>query len=86
MLRDFHALPTEERAKQMKDRDYLWCLVHSLLDREEELERLCPGCRAKAEEERCPACGQPAAFWGEGAANAAFDLERFERMKGGGGG
>lgn len=26
----------------MKGRDYLWCLVHTLLDREDELERFCP--------------------------------------------
>lgn len=68
----------------MKDRDYLWCLVHMLLDREEELERLCPECRTRAEEERCPGCGQPIRAWGEGAVNPAFDLERFEAMKGGG--
>ena len=85
MLKEFHALPTEARAREMKDRDYLWCLVHSLLDREEELERLCPACRARAEEERCMVCGLPTAHWGEGACNPAFDAARFEAMKGGGG-
>lgn len=83
MLKQFHALPTEGRAREMKDRDYLWCLVHSLLDREEELERLCPSCRAAAEAEGCPVCGQPSRAWGEGGVNPAFDLDRFERLKGG---
>ena len=83
MLKQFHALPTEWRAREMKDRDYLWCLVHSLADREEELERMCPECRARAEEIHCPSCGRPASHWGEGAANPSFDEGRFERMKGG---
>ena len=65
MLRQFSALPTEGRARAMLDRDYLWCLANLLLDGEEELERLCPQCRARAEEDRCPVCGQPAAR-GEG--------------------
>jgi len=84
VLKEFHVLPAEERAREMKDRDYLWCLVHQLLDREEELERLCPECRTRAAEERCPSCGRPSAVCGEGAVNPAFDLERFERMKEGG--
>ena len=67
----------------MKDRDYLWCLVHQLLDREEELSRLCPECRAWAEEEHCPVCGRTRGSWGEGAVNTAFDQDRFERMRGG---
>lgn len=83
MLRDFSALPTEPRAREMKDRDYLWCLVHQLLDREEELDRLCPECRARAEEERCPVCGRTRGSCGEGAVNTAFDQDRFERMRGG---
>lgn len=85
MLKQFHALPTEERARDMKERDYLWCLVHTLLDREEELERLCPECRTETEQESCPRCGRPAAQWGEGASNPAFDPGRFEALKGGGG-
>lgn len=67
----------------MKDRDYLWCLVNQLLDREEELSRLCPECRDRAEEERCPVCGRTRGFWGEGGVNTAFDQDRFERMRGG---
>lgn len=80
VLQRFGALPTEERAKQMKARDYLWCALHLALDREEELARLCPACRSEAAEERCPACG---ALRTETAAgqNAAFDEARFERLK-----
>lgn len=68
----------------MKDRDYLWCLLHSILDREEELERLCPECRARAEERHCAVCGRPSALWAEGEVNATFDEGRFEALKGGG--
>ena len=45
----------------MQDSDYLWCLVNTLLDREEELDRLCPACRTAAEVKSCPSCGQPVA-------------------------
>jgi hypothetical protein len=86
VLRQFQALPTEQRAREMKDRDYVWCLVHSILDREEELERLCPECRGGAMEERCPACGKPVGQWGEGTVNAGFNWSRFEKLKGGDGG
>ena len=82
MLREFRALPTEPRAREMKGRDFLWCLANGLLDREEELERLCPACRARALEERCPVCGQSAGN-SEGMVNPAFDPERFEKLKGG---
>ena len=34
----------------MTDRDYLWCALNLALDREEELARLCPACRERAEE------------------------------------
>lgn len=81
MLRTFHALPTEDRARRMKDREYLWCLVQSLLDREEELERLCPECRSRAREGRCPVCGKSAGAWGEGESNSSFDWERFQRLR-----
>lgn len=63
----------------MKDRDYLWCALNLVLDREEELDRLCPQCRQKAEEEVCPACGQSRESWGR---NDGFDWARFERLKG----
>ena len=85
MLKAFHALPSEARAQNMKQRDYLWCLVHQLLDQEEELNRLCPACRARAEEKHCPVCGSSVEEWGEGAANPSFDQKRFEELKGGGG-
>ena len=48
----------------MRDRDYVWCLTHMALDQEEELSRLCPGCRARAEEIRCPVCGPPSGVLG----------------------
>lgn len=85
VLRQFHALPDEKRVRDMKERDYLWCMANTLLDREEELDRLCPVCRARAREEHCALCGRPAGEWGEGTDNAAFDNSRFEELKGGGG-
>lgn len=35
VLKCFGALPTEERAKAMREEDYLWCAVNLLLDEEE---------------------------------------------------
>jgi predicted amidophosphoribosyltransferase len=81
VLRLFGALPTEDRARRMTDRDYLWCALNLALDREEELARLCPACRERAEEELCPVCGAPR---GERAVNEGFDWERYEELKGGG--
>lgn len=63
----------------MTDRDYLWCALNLTLDREEELERLCPRCRELAEEDACPVCGESRSLWGQ---NAGFDPERFSRLKG----
>jgi len=83
VLRELKVLPSEARAREMTDGDYLWCLVNLTLDDEEELARLCPACRAEAEEGRCPACGAPVGE-SEGMANPAFDIERYERMRGGG--
>ena len=79
VLRAFGVLPTEERAMAMTDRDYLWCALHLVLDREEELEKLCPDCRSRAEAEVCPVCGQSAGDWGS---SDGFDLEHYERLKG----
>ena len=45
----------------------------------------CPACRARALEERCPACGREREQWGENMENAAFDWKRFEALRGGGG-
>ena len=42
MLKCFGALPTEERAKAMREEDYLWCAVNLLLDEEEVARQLCP--------------------------------------------
>ena len=80
MLRTFGALPTEARSRAMRDRDYVWCLAHMALDREEELAQLCPSCRQKAEESRCPVCGRPAESW-EGGINPSFDAARYERLR-----
>lgn len=80
MLKQFGALPTEERVRNMKGRDYLWCLTNLLLDREEELERLCPSCRARAEQEHCPVCGRTTGQT-EGADNPDFDWERYRRLR-----
>ena len=82
MLSRFGALPTEERARKMKARDYLWCLAQELLDREEALERLCPACRTRALAERCPVCGRENTQ-NEGMVNPAFDPARFEALRGG---
>lgn len=80
VLRYAVALPSEKRAQEMTDADYLYCLVHEMLDREEAMERLCPECRTRAEEARCSICG---AKLGEtaGGGNASFDMARFIRMK-----
>ena len=85
VLRQFGALPTEQRARAMKGRDYLWCLANTILDREEQLGRLCPSCRARALEEHCPVCGRLSAQWEESTDNASFDPERFESLRGGDG-
>ena len=63
----------------MQDSDYLWCLVNTLLDREEELDRLCPACRAEAMEGRCPVCGG-LVTQGGGGHNQAFDEARFQAL------
>lgn len=63
----------------MTQRDYLWCAVNLMLDEEELLNRLCPACRAEAEEARCPVCGARAADSGE---NGGFDMERYRRLRG----
>ena len=63
----------------MKARDYLWCALNLMLDREELLAQLCPGCRQKAEEACCTVCGAPAGETTAGQ-NASFDQERFERL------
>ena len=54
MLKCFGALPTEERAKAMREEDYLWCAVNLLLDEEEVARQLCPQCREAAERAPVP--------------------------------
>lgn len=81
VLRSFGALPTEERVKAMKNRDYLYCALHLLLDDEEEEALLCPSCRAEAERGLCPVCGGERGMVQTGE-NEAFDMERFLKMKG----
>lgn len=82
-MRAFGALPTEGRVRNMKDGDYVWCLVNLLLDGEEELERLCPACRSRAMEPRCVRCGAALEECAAGE-NAGFDMERFLALKKGG--
>lgn len=64
----------------MKARDYLWCALNLMLDREEELAQLCPSCRMRMEEERCVVCGAPTGgeYAGE---NLSFDQARFEQLR-----
>lgn len=64
----------------MTHRDYLWCAVNLLLDDEERLAQLCPACRERAMEERCPVCGVPTGGDQTGV-NPAFDAERFEALR-----
>lgn len=78
VLQRFHALPSEERAKEMTEGDYLYCLLHEWLDYEQMLRRLCPSCRTKAMRPHCPACG---AQQGSAEQNAGFDMERFRTMQ-----
>lgn len=69
----------------MKGRDFLWCALNLMLDDQEDLERLCPACRSRALEERCPVCGIPLGLT-EGGINGSFDQTRFEALKRGGAG
>lgn len=73
-------MPTEARARAMTDGDYLWCAVNLLLDDEETLAQLCPACRERALEARCPVCGAPTEGDQVGE-NPAFDQERFEQLR-----
>lgn len=81
MLKDFGALPTEKRAREMTDRDYLYCILNEWLDSEDRLSGMCPECRSRATEKRCTMCG---ALMADIAAdvNESFDAERYERMFG----
>lgn len=76
VLRAFGVLPSEQRARDMTDGEYLYCAAHMMLDEQDALDRLCPSCRAEAEKERCPVCGAESF-----AENAGFDEKRFEELK-----
>lgn len=80
MLRYAGALPSEKRVQDMTDADYLYCLLHEMLDREEMLETLCPACRERAERPHCSVCGASLEASAQ-TANGSFDMARFERMK-----
>lgn len=76
VLRSFGVLPSEQRAKEMTDGDYLYCVMQMELDEEAFLDKLCPACRAEAERERCLCCGEPMP-----EVNAGFDEARFEELR-----
>lgn len=78
VLRAFGVLPSEPRARRMTRGDYLYCVLHLLLDEDERLARLCPDCRRQVEEDHCPVCGKQ---W---EAGSSFDPARFDVLKGGG--
>lgn len=78
VLRAFLALPTEERVKNMTEGDYLYCAAQLLLDREEQMEKLCPECRENRKN-LCPGCGRQLS--GEQNVNPQFDMGRFEELK-----
>ena len=82
VLKCFGALPTEERAKAMREEDYLWCAVNLLLDEEEVARQLCPQCREAAERARCPVCGRET---GEMVReeNPTFDWARLRKRRSG---
>lgn len=79
VLRAFGVLPSEARAKEMTDGEYLYCVLQMTLDEEERLERLCPSCRAEAEKGGCAVCGAPL-----GERNPNFDEAKFEELRRGG--
>ena len=64
----------------MTDGDYLWRAVNLLLDDEETLAQLCPACRERAMEARCPVCGTHTGG-DQAGENPAFDQERFEQLR-----
>lgn len=79
VLRAFGVLPSEARAKEMTNGDYLYCVMNLALDAEQELRQMCPDCRAEAEKSTCICCGAPL-----GEENPNFDERRFEELKRGG--
>lgn len=82
VLRSFAALPTEKRAREMTDRDFLWCALNLLLDEEEAAALLCPRCREEAGKDRCPVCGREKSRILQ-EENASFDWARFRALRDG---
>ncbi len=76
VLRAFGVLPSERRAKQLTDGEYLYCVLQLMLDEQETFDALCPSCRQTAAEPRCRACGKPLP-----EQNASFDEARYEELK-----
>lgn len=82
VMKTFGVLPSEKRAREMTEGDYLYCALQMMLDREAQLEKLCPACRSLVEEGCCVNCG--GALTQEQGVNPQFDRSRFEEMKHGG--
>ncbi len=76
VLRAFGVLPSEQRARQMTDGDYLYCVMQLMLDEQEELDALCPRCREAAQEPRCRVCGERLP-----EENESFDEARYEELR-----
>lgn len=76
VLRAFGVLPSEKRAQEMTDGEYLYCVMQMMLDGEETLSQMCPSCREKVKENRCVACGEMIP-----EENASFDEARYEELK-----
>lgn len=75
----FKVLPSEARAREMTDADYLLCAMHLRLDDEETLSRLCPDCRERAMSGACHVCGEATGT----TSNPEFDMDEYLKMKGG---
>lgn len=74
VLRTLGILP--RAVEDMTDRDFLYCVLQMVLDSEEQLQRLCPDCRSRMLEERCPVCGGV-----QFGTNPNFDEKRYEELK-----
>lgn len=79
VLKAFGVLPTEKRAREMTEGDFLYCALQLMLDGEERKRKMCPACREKLEEHRCSCCG--GRMENELGDNPQFDINRFEEMK-----
>ena len=68
-------LPSERRALEMTDGDYLYCILNMWIEAEKSLKNLCPSCRDSLSERTCLKCGRMVGFEEE---NPGFDEERFK--------